>query len=59
VVCHVIAVYARHLLHRKIAIKGSENEKQGGVEKVANDKYRSWTVVTDVPFSFYLAAILE
>ena len=35
------------------------NEKQGGDGKVANDRYWSRTVVKDVLFSFYLAAILE
>jgi hypothetical protein len=30
-----------------------------GGRKVANDRYWSWTVVKDILFSFYLAAILE
>jgi hypothetical protein len=30
-----------------------------GVGKVADDRYWSWTVVIDVRFSLYLAAILD
>ncbi len=30
-----------------------------GVGKVADDRYWSWTVVIDVCFSLYLAAILD
>jgi hypothetical protein len=35
------------------------NEKVGGVAKVAYDRYWSRTVVIDVRFYFYLAAILD
>ena len=33
--------------------------KMRGVGKVADDRYWSWTVVIDVRFSMYLAAILD
>jgi hypothetical protein len=40
-------------------VKGSDQLKTRGAGKVANDRYWSRTVVIDVLFSFYLAAILE
>jgi hypothetical protein len=41
-------------------VKGSVgNAKVGGFTKVAYDRYSSRTVVIDVHFYFYLAAILD
>jgi hypothetical protein len=44
---------------RSTDLKVVTNEKQGGIGNLADDRYWSWTVVIDVLFSFYLAAILE
>jgi hypothetical protein len=50
--------YNKHACNKN-ALKVVGNEKVGGVVKVAYDRYWSLTVVIDVRFSFYLAAILD
>ncbi len=42
-----------------VVLKVVGNEKWGGGGKVADDRYWSRTVVIDVRFSLYLAAILD
>ncbi len=40
-------------------LKGCDQWETRGAGKLANDRYWSWTMVIDVRFSFYLAAILD
>ncbi len=52
-------IFMFHQMKKKWALKGSDQWETRVARKLANDRYWSRTVVIDVRFSFYVAAILD